>query len=159
GRNYTTDNKENTRPLGPIAPFTLSVQPQLQMGDHNSNNKGKSNTPHTNNNNNNTAMPQTNTNNATTGNIDDATTTNPEVSTDTQHNNHMETNTASTISAQYENNDINTTQLTLPITTQKSASETLSILHQYFTIKTISSNILDLPPLPEPIWGIFSQQQ
>ncbi|CAG8643959.1 872_t:CDS:1 [Ambispora leptoticha] len=58
-----------------------------------------------------------------------------------------------------KNNNIDTTQLILLITTQKSVSETLSILHQYFTIKTIPSNILDLPPLPEPTWGIFSQQQ
>ncbi|CAG8597179.1 4492_t:CDS:1, partial [Ambispora leptoticha] len=51
-----------------------------------------------------------------------------------------------------KNNDIDTTQLTLPITDQKAASETLKILHQYFTSKTIPNSILALPPLPEPTW-------
>ncbi|CAG8611276.1 1516_t:CDS:2, partial [Ambispora leptoticha] len=56
-----------------------------------------------------------------------------------------------------KNNDIDTTQLTLPITDQKAASETLKILHQHFIVKTIPNSILALPPLPEPTWGIFSQ--
>ncbi|CAG8764733.1 2864_t:CDS:2, partial [Ambispora leptoticha] len=56
-----------------------------------------------------------------------------------------------------KNNNINTTQLTLPITDQKAVSETLKILHQHFTVKTIPNSVLVLPPLPEPIWGIFSQ--
>jgi hypothetical protein len=51
--------------------------------------------------------------------------------------------------------NIDTAQLTIPITEQVKADKTLEFLRQHFTIRNIPDNLLALPPLPAPNWDIF----
>jgi flagellar hook-basal body complex protein FliE len=50
----------------------------------------------------------------------------------------------------------NNIQLTLLITLQSKITSTMQTLRQLYTIKTIPSFLLDLPPLPLPTWEIFN---
>ena len=46
--------------------------------------------------------------------------------------------------------------LTLPIILQADITPTMQLLRQYYTIRTIPSFLLNLPPLPSPTWEIFN---
>jgi antitoxin component HigA of HigAB toxin-antitoxin module len=54
-----------------------------------------------------------------------------------------------------KNRKIDTTDITLPITSQDTATSILAKLRQHYTVKAIPEHILKLPPLPEPEWEIF----
>ena len=51
---------------------------------------------------------------------------------------------------------IETEGIVLPITEQNQAKITLDKLREHFTINNIPEYFLQLPPLPEPTWDIFS---
>ena len=64
-------------------------------------------------------------------------------------------NTSLAILEYLKTKNIDTAQLTIPITEQVKADKTLEFFRQHFTIGNIPDNLLAQPPLPDPNWDIF----